>query len=300
MEYLLFLQNIRLALGPGVEAAVTAFSDGTLYLDFLLPFLIYWGISKEIGTFTISCYEGGLVMNGLLKVTACINRPWILDSRIQPSDAAKVHATGYSFPSGHATSGTATFGAIWYSTKRTWLRILCWILIPLIMLARNYLGVHMAKDVLVGFGSTIVLVLLAGPIRKWIREHNVQWWQIVVAVIVVCIIGGAYTLLKPYPVSDVVDPKAMQANTIQAFYECVGCVVGFWLESRFVRFSTDGKDTRTRVIRIVIGLILIAVSYKVINKILGYPGYLITGLVGTFLVPLLFTAIERSIHSQKA
>lgn len=293
MEYLLFLQNIRLALGPGVESVVTAFSDGMLYLCFMLPFLIYWGIDKEAGTFIISCYEGGRVMNGFLKVTACINRPWILDSRIQPSDAAKAEATGYSFPSGHSTSGTATFGAIWYSTRRNWLRILCWILIPLMLLARNYLGVHMAKDVIVGFGSTFVLVLLAGKIRNRIRAHHVRWWQIVVAVLAICAVVAAYTLLKPYPVSDVVDPKVMQRNTIESLYECVGCIVGFWLESLFVRFSTEDKNLRTRILRIAAGLVLLYITYKPVAKAVGYVGYLLAGFVGTFIVPFLFTQVER-------
>lgn len=298
MAYLLFLQDIRLALGPGAESVVTAFSDGMLYLCFLLPFLIYWGIDKEFGTFTIGCYEGARVMNGLIKVTACINRPWILDARIQPSDSAKVHATGYSFPSGHTTSGAATFGTIACYTRRTWLRIICWILIPLIMLARNYLGVHMAKDVLVGFGSTIVLVLLAGPIRKWIREHNVQWWQIVVTVIAICAVIGAYTLLKPYPVSEVVDPKAMQKDTLKSLCECIGCVIGLWLESCFVHFETTGKDIRTRVIRIVIGIVLLYIMYKRIAPIIGAPGYLIVGIVATFVIPFLFTWAERKIGHQ--
>lgn len=89
MDYLLFLQDIRLALGPGVESAVTHFSDGVLTLCFVLPFLIYWGIDKELGTFSVNCYAAGFYMNGILKVTACVSRPWILDARIQPSDAVR-------------------------------------------------------------------------------------------------------------------------------------------------------------------------------------------------------------------
>lgn len=295
MDYLLFLQDIRLALGPGVESAVTHFSDGVLTLCFVLPFLIYWGIDKELGTFSVNCYAAGFYMNGILKVTACVSRPWILDARIQPSDAAKVEATGYSFPSGHTTLGTATFGSIAVNTRRMWLRILCWVLIPLIMLARNYLGVHTAQDVLVGFASTLILVLAAVRVRDWIRAHDVHWGQLVIVVLVLGVIAIAYTSLKSYPVVEGVDVTKMQHDTFRAIYEWIGCVIGFWLESRFVRFSTEGKDRKVRILRMVLGFVILFLAVKRLAPAIGVAGYAVATFILTFVVPLLFTCIERMI-----
>lgn len=302
MQYLLFLQNIRFALGSGVESAATAFSDYAVVICFVLPFAIFWAIDKELGTFVVSCYESARVMNGILKVTACINRPWILDSRIQPSDAAKRMATGYSFPSGHTTSVTSTSAAIALHTRRVWLRVILWLLIPLVMLSRNYLGVHTAKDVLVGFGSSLILVLAAEPVRRWIRQKGYRWGQILIVVIVLAAVGIAYTLLKSYPVSEFVDPVAMQRDTIRDISEAVACVLGLWLESRFIRFSTDNKATRTRVIRIVVGIILMLAAYKGLDKVLPIANktllscvtHFVLGIGGTFLIPWLFTRFEKN------
>ena len=50
------------------------------------------------------------VVNGFLKVTACVYRPWIRDARIVPDSAALAEATGYSFPSGHSMNGASLYG----------------------------------------------------------------------------------------------------------------------------------------------------------------------------------------------
>ena len=43
-------------------------------------------------------WSGNRLVNGFLKVTFCVYRPWIRDARVQPDGNAVTAATGYSFP----------------------------------------------------------------------------------------------------------------------------------------------------------------------------------------------------------
>ena len=82
----------------------------------LLPALIYWCIDKKKGFFILTATSACLVVNSVIKLTACVYRPWIRDPRITPAGDAIKEATGYSFPSGHTAAagpmlgGTACLG----------------------------------------------------------------------------------------------------------------------------------------------------------------------------------------------
>lgn len=52
----------------------------------------------------------GYLLNGFLKLTCCVCRPWIRDARIETYGDAKAATTGYSFSSGHSTAATVTYG----------------------------------------------------------------------------------------------------------------------------------------------------------------------------------------------
>ena len=57
ISYLLFLQNIRDALGQGVEAFMGAISTiGVHYLVILVPAILYWCINKKDGLFVFFTY----------------------------------------------------------------------------------------------------------------------------------------------------------------------------------------------------------------------------------------------------
>jgi undecaprenyl-diphosphatase len=96
---------------------------------------------------------GGVVLNQLLKFHYVRQRPDL--------KAAVLGAVGYSFPSGHAMSGTIILGALAYLAARSsgpW-RAKSAAFAGLLTLAlaigvsRLYLGVHWASDVAAGFAA---------------------------------------------------------------------------------------------------------------------------------------------------
>ena len=104
IQYLLFLQDFR----NSIDNALTPFMEGVsmfavTYL-ILFPVYYYWNRNKRDGLYVLVAYYFCMVITPLVKLTACVYRPWIRDSRIVPAGKAIVTATGYSFPSGHTTT----------------------------------------------------------------------------------------------------------------------------------------------------------------------------------------------------
>ena len=85
MDYLLLLQNFREWSGGIFDSFFTHITMGGEYeFGILFTALIYWIINKNYGIFMVWNLFLGLLTNQFLKVSACIYRPWILDSRIHP------------------------------------------------------------------------------------------------------------------------------------------------------------------------------------------------------------------------
>ena len=111
IEYLLYLQQFRETVGSILTPlmnAVTKLSAG--FLPIAMMCMIYWAFDRKAGRKILAGLGGGLFINGFLKLTFCVYRPWIRDTRILPYGDSKTAATGYSFPSGHTTRATAMFG----------------------------------------------------------------------------------------------------------------------------------------------------------------------------------------------
>lgn len=101
----------------------------------------------------------------------------LLIARHRPEFLLDVHATGWSFPSGHATAATAVYGFIAFAVARTSLSLSAkvefgyWsaVLIVLIGFSRIFLGVHYVTDVIGGFLVGGFWLLIGFSIAEWRR-----------------------------------------------------------------------------------------------------------------------------------
>jgi undecaprenyl-diphosphatase len=105
----------------------------------------------------------GSTMSALLKVVVARPRP--------PSSLALVHATGKSFPSGHAMNSTIVFGTVVVllarvasRARRIALGVGGALLVVAISFSRLALGVHHLADVVGGVLLGVSIVLLAVPL----------------------------------------------------------------------------------------------------------------------------------------
>ena len=116
IDYLLLLQDFR----NGISNAITTFMEmislfAVTYLV-IVPAIIYWCVDKRVGLYTVGSYAASVAVNAVIKLSCCIYRPWIRDSRVLPAGDAIVTATGYSFPSGHTmTAAPQSRGGDFYT-----------------------------------------------------------------------------------------------------------------------------------------------------------------------------------------
>ncbi|MBQ5541937.1 MAG: phosphatase PAP2 family protein [Erysipelotrichales bacterium] len=268
-----------------------------------------WCIHKELGTFLLLGWSANRLVNGALKVTFCAYRPWIRDPRIIPYGNSMTTATGYSFPSGHTMNAATVYGggALRKDLPKS-ARIGLGLLVVLVAFSRNFLGVHTPQDVIVGGIAGVLVMWGILKLTGWIEKNPGKDWIIMCAGIALAVAIAVYASMKSYPVDFdadgklIVDGAKMARDTFKAIGWCAGVLTGWFLERRFVRFSTDVSFGK-RLARGVIGLIsYYAVSLVLVSLItntLAAPAGLIIGcFIQMFYVVFLFPWCIK--HFEKA
>lgn len=307
ISYLIWLQNLRQGMGGVFDNFFEQISNiaiSTVLLGIIV--LLYWCVAKEGATWIMMNWTGSNIINNAIKLTACVYRPWIRDTRIVPAGNAIATAGNYSFPSGHSQQTVAIFGtlAAW-KRKHKWLVALCVIFIALVMFSRNYLGVHTPQDVIVGCALGCVIIFINSRLIRWMNEKKNR--DIIVMIFALAL--GAAALIfchfKSYPMDYnaagelLVDPNEMKESmyTLQGLY--FGYWIGYVMERHFVNFKMPATILG-RIVRGVVGMILLVVVYVVAKKLLAPLGPEGQSLVGktilmfyiVFLYPLLFQFVE--------
>lgn len=255
----------------------------------VIPVLLaatYWCVSKDIGTYLLFGFHWNRLVNGFAKVTVCAYRPWIRDPSLIPDATALPGATGYSFPSGHSMNAATFFGGIGVNNQlRKNLRTVGWIVMALIGFSRIYMCVHTPQDVLVGlllgcmvmFGTCKILPLIESA------KNGDLIAAILSLVLAVCI--AVYAAVKSYPVDYdatgkiLVDGSKMAVDTYKAVGWNCGFFVGWIIERRYVKFTSEGTISN-RCLRLIVGLL----SYYFINlAILPIIQNVIGGIPGTII-----------------
>lgn len=303
IDYLLALQGFR-------EGAGQIFRDFFMKMTFLsdketsivIVAIIYWCVSKEYGNWLWLGWSINRLINGFLKVTACVYRPWIRDARIIPDAEAKTGATGYSFPSGHSTNAASIFGSgIFYKKFRTGLRVLFGLLLILVAVSRNYLGVHTPQDVIVGLGVGLVVMYLISKLITWLDEHPEKEIPAAVIGISISIAVALYAGLKSYPVdydengAILVEGAKMAKDTYKAVGWSLAVWIGRILDRRYVHFSTDVPLT-DKIFRLVAGLlsfyaVSLVICPAVKDLIPGPAGTVANTFLQIFYIIILFPLI---------
>jgi membrane-associated phospholipid phosphatase len=316
ISILLALQELRHSLPSFIETFFVYYSmigDGPALVAIVL--VVYWCIDKYAGQFAFFAFGMGNFVNQLLKNIVCAYRPWVRDAAIVPSEASIEGATGYSFPSGH-TCGTATsLGSFaWLARKNhKAITVICVVAILLMGFSRLFVGVHTPQDVLVGLLIALVAIAVTQALMNWIERydammpgHNKDIVVMVIA-IVLSVVSIAIVTLKPYPLDYVegvllVDPVTMQKGSFEAAGILVGLSVAWVLERRFVGFETEGLDLRMRIIRCVVGVVIVGITYVatdiVFKALMPYNwaklfAMMIVVFMAVFVAPLVFNKIEN-------
>ena len=309
IDYLLFLQNFR---DLSHHIFDNFFLTITLFVQIFIPMsiicLIYWCKNKKTGFYVLSTYLYGFLVNIFLKTTACIYRPWLLDSRVKPLTQAIAGATGYSFPSGHTSEVVTGFGSI---AKSFWenkvLRYLCFIIIFFVMLSRNYLGVHTPQDVIVSFLIGVCLIFANEKLLKWVDDGKNRDYILISVVTIFCILLTLYVTYKSYPIhylngKVLYDPSFIKTDIFIKTGFILGAFYGWCIEKRFVNFSAEIGSIANKIVRFIVGIVIFYTLFNLANNIfvlylgekLGYfIGYFSTGLFMTLIYPFFVKLTQK-------
>lgn len=265
IQYLLWLQNLRMATGGVFDEFFNALSKFAVDIMPFLPFIIFWAVDKKWGYRYISTWGIGELVNGLIKLTVCAYRPWIRSELIEPAGDSKVAATGYSFPSGHTMVATVTYGttAVWQKDKRRWLSVLCCILILLTGFSRNFLGVHTPQDVAVALCESLLIIWLVGLVQKKIDGNEKQIDLLTLAGLVAVLLSLVYIIYKPYPMDYVdgkllVDPQKMMNDSFKACGAFIGFLAGSYIDRHYLHYEIPVGSAKLPILTCIGAAILFA------------------------------------------
>jgi undecaprenyl-diphosphatase len=308
ISILLVLQEFRNGVGACLVDFMSKMSFiGEMNTVLIIMALIYWCVSKDFGKYLLMGWSGNRVVNGLLKVTACVYRPWIRDTRIVPDSNAMASATGYSFPSGHSMNAASLYGggAIRKELSKG-LRIALGVIVALIAFSRNYLGVHTPQDILVGAGAGLLVMWLTAKLIAWVDKNPGRDILVMCVGIAVAVAVALFAAVKSYPVDYdsagelLVDGAKMANDTYKGVGWCIGFLTGWVLEKRYIDFSTD-VPMMTRITRLTTGLL----SYYAVSLILipllkswipGAGGTITSCFIQMFYVLFLFPLCMKHLE----
>ena len=263
IQYLLFLQNLRIMTGGIFDEVFNAISKFAVDIMIMVPYIVYWSVDKSWGyryMFTTWIAE---VTNGLIKLTVCAYRPWIRSPLIEPAGDSKIAATGYSFPSGHTLMATNIYGTTiaYQKDKRKWLAIICGIMITLTGFSRNFLGVHTPQDVIVGFLESYVIIIILGKTFKALKGKEELIDKLTYLGIVLSVIFAIYVIFKKYPMDYVngvllVDPIKMQKDMFCGCGGILALLMGSYIDRHFLHYEINFNSKNLPVLTAV-GVLLI-------------------------------------------
>lgn len=308
IDYLLALQRFREATDDVLSPFLMGVSDFVIgNFTILLMVCIYLCVNKRWGYYMIFNVFGAGMLNQFLKNTFCVYRPWVRDAAVMPYGNATQTATGYSFPSGHTQSATSIYGSLAAIFKKhKWLVALCVTIIVLVGFSRNYLGVHTPQDVLVGMTEGLMMLWATGRLFKWVERNPEKDIYILIVGVTTAALFMAYAILKSYPVdydpigNVIVDPEKMKTDCFFYGGAVFGIVTGWFVERRFIKFSTDVKLWR-KILRFLIAAILIVFVFNKILKpemmlLLGKQwGNLVSTTILIWIATILMPIISKKI-----
>ena len=275
IEYLLSLQYFRDADGKWLAPVMNIISQFVPYLMFLIPIIIFWNAKRETGYWCLFNLGFADFVNNVVKLTACVYRPWVRDSRVHPWPDAVKEATGYSFPSGHTAVAAAVLGstAVMQWKKRKWASLLMVFLVVLVAFSRNYLGVHTPQDVLVAMAETGLIIAFSSWLFRHISGNEKRqdiWTAVGVGVVLICLL---WIQFKSYPMDQdaegklLVDPQDMMKDAFMSLGTMLGFLAGSFWERKRIHFDASGT-VKERVIRSVIGTVVVLGIYLGLRKAL--------------------------------
>ena len=283
---MLFFLNIANPTLDFLANIASAVGEQTFVIAVILYIFYNYDKKKGFGLFTSVLFA--VLGMGILKAIVRAPRPFqVLESiggkRLET-------ATGYSFPSGHTTTGSAFYTALALTFKKRSVSIFCAVMMVLVGLSRLYLGVHWPIDVFAGLLLGVTVSFVVSRYLNALYDDKKKRIRLSMWIGSLSLVAGAITaiLLNLSLIDEVAFTDLMKVFALGG-----GGYLGFVLESKKVGFIVEEKRSK-QILRYLLGLIGILVfmgAKAVIPESLYALGaflrYTMVGLWATGLYPLI-------------
>lgn len=288
MDFLYFLQQNHHPILDFFFENISLLVNETLIITVVC--YLYWCYNKKIAhKIAIGYFFSGVIVQSM-KVFFRIPRPWILDSRIKPSQEMIETATGYSFPSGHTQTATSACYSLLDTFKKKGILIILIIFPFFMMLSRMYVLVHSPLDVTISFLVSASIVIFT--LYYLHKDYDKHLQQILKLMFILSIIGFAYTV---FVVQNNIVTYELAEDSIKMMGATAGFTIGCLLETNYLKFETVKSK---KILIVIIGLIFtlaIKSGLKLIlpvNLFTDYFRYFLTLFWILFLYPLIFNQMK--------
>jgi membrane-associated phospholipid phosphatase len=286
---ILFFHSIATPFLDSIAEFFTFFGEETVFI--LIIAYILWCGSKRTGFAIYSTLLISLGTMSILKAIFRAPRPFQVLAEIEGKRLAT--ATGYSFPSGHATGAASFYSSLAVSFKKRWLSIICAVLILMVAITRIYLGVHWPLDAFTGLvlGVTVTFIAYEALLRLYDNPTNLVKFAWVIG-----IIGTAGALALTFLISaGLADPVGF-TDFLKLLSLAGGGYIGFAIDQSRIHYSVAGS-TKAKIVRYVAGVVILLViqgSKAILPEHLffSFLRYIITGFWATGLYPLVGMRIK--------
>ncbi len=283
---LLFFQNISNPFWDSFANFASAVGEQTFVIGVML--YILWNLDKKKGFTICSTLLFSVMSMGLLKAIVKAPRPFQVLESINGKRLAT--ATGYSFPSGHTTTGASFYSSLAFAYKKRALSILCAIMIFLVGTSRLYLGVHWPIDVFGGLVLGIGITFLAYDKLSALYENKEKRYSFTIIVGSITFVLGLVLaiLLNLHKADEVAFTDLMKTLALAG-----GGYLGFAFETKKVNYSVEAS-LRKKLVRFILGMVgvisimaLKALIPEAIYSIGAFIRYALLGFWATGLFPLI-------------
>lgn len=283
---MLFFLNIANPTLDFLANIASAVGEQTFVIAVILYIFYNYDKKKGFGLFTSVLFA--VLGMGILKALVRAPRPFQV---LESIDGKRLEtATGYSFPSGHTTTGAAFYTALALTFKKRPVSILCAVMMALVGLSRLYLGVHWPIDVFAGLLLGVVISFTVSRYLNALYDDKNKRIRLSLWIGSLSFVAGAITaiLLNTGTIDEVAFTDLMKVFALGG-----GGYLGFALENKKVNFTVEEKRSK-QIVRYVIGLvgILLFMGAKVIipeslYAVGSFVRYTLVGLWATGLYPLI-------------
>lgn len=229
---LMTFQSLRIPALTGVFLLLTEFGAETIQLP-LIAFL-YWCGKKRIAILIGISFFSGMVVNQLLKITFCVQRPFLRFENLAAVAEALPGASGFSFPSGHTAGAISVYGMIAMLTEKRWLKVVMVSLIAAVGISRLYLGVHTPIDVLAAIVIGTLILIAVRIASRSLAANPALKNRFLLLGFTLLLISMLYALLKPYPEGT---GAFLRSDVMKTVGAALGGLIGFRVEESKLRFE---------------------------------------------------------------